>query len=158
MINSLSELKAYYRVNDIIASLEKNLETHKKEYAEAVTNWRKTVLATLENTFDEYTRKGKFDTFDTSPFTKLTKPVNCEDGYIKAINMYLDTKINMHYIPKMLSNLDNIRQQYHIKHVPEELSSYFPNLPPCNSNVLIFYPINGYEQNKHYQRKIERPG
>ena len=48
MINSLSELKAYYRVNDIIASLEKNLETHKKEYAEAVTNWRKTVLATLE--------------------------------------------------------------------------------------------------------------
>mgnify|MGYP003336848216 FL=1 len=98
MINSLSELKAYYRVNDIIASLEKNLETHKKEYAEAVTNWRKTVLATLENTFDEYYRKGKFDTFDTSPFTKLTKPVNCEDGYIKAINIFklmTDEKIEL---------------------------------------------------------------
>ena len=38
--------------------------------------------------------------------------------------MYLDTKINMHYIPKMLSNLDTIRQQYHIKQKsPEWLSA-----------------------------------
>lgn len=79
MIHSLSELKAKYKVEDIISSLEKNLENHKKDYKEALLGFRKKVLSTLEDQFDHYNKKAQeFTEFKT---LSIHSPVNCEKGY-----------------------------------------------------------------------------
>lgn len=88
MINSLASIKADFKVSNLVAALEKNLEAHKVDYAKALKIWKQDVLNTLEKLFNEYNEKhGDFTTIEISRNLGLTIPVNCESGYTQLINI-----------------------------------------------------------------------
>lgn len=88
MISSMASIKADFKVNNLIASLEKYLEAHKTDYAKAIVVWRKDVLGKLENLFQEYTDKKQFNEIDIARNLGLNAPVNCESGYTQLINVF----------------------------------------------------------------------
>ncbi len=88
MIQSLSELKAHYKINEIISALEKNLEAHKIDYAKALKVWRHDALAAMEALLDKHMRDSNFTEIAYGSITTLRPPVDCADGYKKAITLF----------------------------------------------------------------------
>lgn len=88
MIQSLSELKAHYKINEIISALEKNLEAHKIDYAKALKVWRTDALKAMEALLDKHMKDSNFTEIAYGPITTLRPPVDCADGYTKTINLF----------------------------------------------------------------------
>lgn len=88
MIQSLSDLKAHYKINEIISALEKNLEAHKVDYAKALKVWREDAVSTLRELYKKYNDSSDFTEIAYGPITTLRPPVDCADGYNKAITLF----------------------------------------------------------------------
>lgn len=107
MIQSLSEIKADFKVNNLISALEENLKIHKVDYAKALKVWQNDVLTKLEELFQEYDEmSGNFTTCNIPAGLGFRVPVNCESGYIQLINVFKN--ITTEIINLEISEANNI--------------------------------------------------
>lgn len=89
MMHSVSDIKGWFKVSDLVAALEKNLEAHKVDYAKALEVYRKDVGEAVQKLYDEWTSKKESSTkFDVKHNLGLNAPINCVDGYTNLINMF----------------------------------------------------------------------
>jgi len=88
MISNMASIKANYFKSQLIESLVKFREQHRKEYSDAVEVYQKDVVDALKKLIARTEGDPNFKEFSVSANLGLTTPVNCEKEYDQLITVF----------------------------------------------------------------------